>query len=104
MSVKAGQAQLFGGLGGHSTPYTCTGQVSASPVPVHLGPPEPCVAPDAQEAAHALAAAPGLFTGLHRAAVVIVIDADALAVLEAVPAYAAGVALVGQELVEPLLG
>jgi hypothetical protein len=35
---------------------------------------------------------------------VIVIDADALAVLEAVPAYAAGVALVGQELVEPLLG
>jgi hypothetical protein len=51
-----------------------------------------------QQATHALAAAPGLSTRNHRAALVVVINTDELIFLEWQAAHAAGVALDLQEI------
>jgi len=73
-------------------------------LPVHLDVPESGVAPEAQQAAHAPTAAPGLCAGRYRAAGVVVVDADLLPFLERLAAHRAGAPLGLQHLVELLLG
>ena len=60
------------------------------------------MAGEAQQAAHALTAAPGLHAGRHRAAGVIVVDVGDLVFLERLMAHRAGVPLGLQHLAELL--
>jgi hypothetical protein len=73
-------------------------------LPVHLDVPESGIAPEAQQAAHAPTATPGLSAGRYWTAGVVVVDADLLPFLERLATHRAGVPLVLQHLVELLLG